>query len=74
MRVSDKIYQEVKKLPEPLQAEVLDFVQYLAAKAKREFSPDDDLSHTDLSLSLAMRCMEDEDAPKYSMEDLREVF
>jgi hypothetical protein len=74
MNVSDKIYQEVKKLPEPLQAEALDFVQYLASKAKREFSPDDDLSHTDLSLSLAMRGIVDEDTPAYSLEDLKEVF
>jgi hypothetical protein len=74
MNVSDKIYQEVKKLPEPLQAEVLDFVEYLALKLKREISSGPDLSHTGLSLSMAMRGMEDEDTSTYSVQDSREVF
>jgi hypothetical protein len=66
MRTSDKIYQEVKKLPEPLQLEVLHFVQYLATKA--------DLSFSNFSLSSAMRGMEDEHIPTYSTDDLKEVF
>ena len=72
MTVSERIYQEVKKLPEPLQAEVLDFVQHLTSKAEREAESDGSLRN--LSLSLAMRGMEEEDTPDYSMEDLKEVF
>ena len=72
MTVSDRIYQEVKKLPEPLQAEVLDFVQHLTSKAERETESDGSLRN--LSLSLAMRGMEEEDTPDYSVEDLKEVF
>ena len=72
MTVSDRIYQEVKKLPEPLQAEVLDFVQHLTSKAERATESESSLRN--LSLSLAMRGMEEEDTPDYSVEDLKEVF
>ncbi len=74
MRVSEKIYEEVRKLPEPLQAEVLDFIQYLASKVNREVPQTDELSCAGLSLALAMRGMEDEDSPAYSTGDLRETF
>jgi Protein of unknown function (DUF2281) len=74
MSVSEQIYEEVKKLPEPLQAEVLDFVEHLASKEKREIAPESELASAGLSLSLAMRGMENEDTPSYSTEDLREVF
>ncbi len=74
MRVSEKIYEEVRKLPEPLQAEVLDFIQHLASKVNREIPATDEPSCADLSLALAMRGMEDEDTPGYSIEDLRETF
>jgi len=72
LTVSDRIYQEVKKLPEPLQAEVLDFVQHLTSKAER--ATESESSLRSLSLSLAMRGMEEEDTPDYSVEDLKEVF
>lgn len=74
MSVSDRIYEEVKKLPEPLQAEVLDFVQHLASKDKREIASEIEQSWEGLSLALAMRGMEDEDTPSYSAKDLREAF
>jgi len=34
MTVSERIYEEVKKPPEPIQAEVLDFVRHLASKVE----------------------------------------
>lgn len=74
MSVSERIYEEVKKLPEPLQAEVLDFVHCLSSKEKSGTAPDIAIESGDLSLALAMRGMEDEDVPSYSAEDLREVF
>jgi hypothetical protein len=74
MRVLERIYEEVKKLPEPFQAEVLDFVQYLVSKMEREITPENELTSARLSLSLAMRGMEDEDTPGYSTSDLREAF
>ena len=74
MRVSERIYEAVKKLPEPLQAEVLDFVHTLASKTERQGTPENELTSASLSLSLAMRGMEDEDTPSYSINDLREAF
>lgn len=74
MSVSERIFKEVRRLPEPLQVEVLDFVQYLALRVKREFAAENELSWTSFSLSLAMKGMEDEDSPAYSVDDLREAF
>ena len=53
---------------------VLDFVEYLLLTIERGDTYRDTLVWSDLSLSLAMRGMEDEDAPDYSTADLKEVF
>ncbi len=53
---------------------VLDFVEYLLLKIERGDTYRDTLAWSDLSLSLAMRGMEDEDTPDYSIADLKEVF
>jgi hypothetical protein len=74
MSVSERIYEEVKKLPEPLQAEVLDFVHHLSLKEKSISAPDTEIDSGGLTLALAMRGMENEDIPSYSTADLREVF
>jgi hypothetical protein len=74
MSVSERIYEEVKKLPEPLQTEVLDFIQYLASRVERESAKETELTSTDLSLSLAMQGMENENTPDYSTEDLKETY
>jgi len=74
MSVSERFYEEVKKLPAPLRAEVRDSVQHIASKKKREIAPESELASAGLPLSLAMRGMENEDTPSYSTEDLREVF
>lgn len=72
MSVTEKIYQHLQKLPQRHRVEVLDFVEYLESKAKRETIIQDDLTWSDISLSLAMRGMEDEDAPNYTTVDLKE--
>ncbi len=74
MRLSEKIYEEVKRLPEPCQAEVLDFVQDLASRVKRQIASEENLEYTDFTLSSAMRGMESEVTPTYSLEDVKEVF
>jgi len=53
---------------------VLDFVKYLLLKIERGDADRDAWAWSDLSLSLAMRGMEDEDTPDYSTADLKEVF
>ena len=57
-----------------MQVEVLDFVEYLLAKAEREGLLEDNRQWSSLSISLAMRGMEDEQGPSYDLSDLREPF
>ena len=69
MAITEKIQQDVQKLPAAFQAEVLDFVEYLLAKAERR----EEENWPNLSLVLAMRGMEDE-APLYTPADLKVTF
>ncbi|GJQ24891.1 MAG: DUF2281 domain-containing protein [Planctomycetia bacterium] len=69
MSLTERIIKNVKTLPESKQAEVLDFVEYLQSKAERE----ENTEWNDLSLSSAMRGIEDEETP-YSINDLKETF
>jgi len=74
MVLADKIQQYVERLPASFQAEVLDFVEYLLTKVEREVATRDERVWSDFSLSSAMRGMEDEDAPSYTMSDLKVKF
>jgi len=71
--VIKKIHENVQKLPEPFQAEVLDFVEYLLAKSGREIVQHRETDWSNFSLTFAMRGMEDEDIPTYTMDDLKVV-
>ncbi len=71
MTLSERIQKHVQSLPASFQSEVLDFVQYLAAKAEREAARQEDKNWARLSLSFAMRGMEDEDTPLYAPSDLK---
>jgi hypothetical protein len=66
MSLEEKIIQHIRDLPEHKKAEVLDFVEYLRTKGEEK-------DWSELSLSSAMRGMEDEDT-SYSLEDLKESF
>jgi hypothetical protein len=72
MLVSEKIQKYAKKLPERMQVEALDFIEYLLSKSKQE--ADDDADWTDLSLHMMMRGMEDEPTPEYTRADLKVIF
>lgn len=74
MAITEKIQQHVQKLPASSQVEVLDFVEYLLSKLERETAPQDEHSWPDLSLALAMRGMEHEDMPTYTLADLKVAF
>ncbi len=69
MNVAEKIVESVKKLPESKQIEILDFVEYLEHKNNQVVAPSD----SDISLTFAMRGMEDEESP-YTQNDLKEVY
>ena len=74
MAVVEKIQQCIKGLPEPLQAEVLRFAESLKAKTEQEDAAREDRQWSELSLTLALRGMEDEDSTEYSVSDLKEAF
>lgn len=69
MAVLDQIQEKAGQLPESKQYEVLNFVDYLLHRARQE-----DLLWSKLSLRWALRGLEDEDEPEYSLEDLRETW
>jgi len=69
MTLDEKIRQYARKLPYSFQEELLDFVQYLLMKAEQQEKQD----WASLSLSSAMRDMEDEPA-LYRLSDIRVSF
>ena len=69
MSLAEKIMKQVQTLPESKQVEVLGFVEYLRLKAEKQEIKD----WTDLSLSSAMRGVEEEQSP-YSLNDIKESF
>lgn len=73
MTLPEKIIQHLQKLPKSVQAEVLDIVEYLELKVGRHQNIQDERDWSTLSLSYAMRGMEDEQA-SYSANDLKEIF
>ncbi len=68
MSVSKILQQYIQMLPEKDQAEVLDFVKYLLSKQRQE-----EENWSELSLAMAMRGLEDEEA-LYTPDDLQETF
>jgi hypothetical protein len=74
MAIVDKIQRYMRRLPAASQAEILDFAEYLLAKAEREADREEEREWSSLSLVSAMHRMEDEDAPIYTASDLKTVF
>ena len=69
MTLDEKNHRYAQKLTLSFKEELFDFVQYLLMKAEQREKQD----WASLSLSSAMRDMEDEPA-LYSMSDIRVVF
>lgn len=74
MTIADKIQGYVKRLPTSSQTAVLDFAQYLFKKEESEQTRAEELAWSDLSLTGAMRGMENEDIPKYTTSDVKVLF
>jgi hypothetical protein len=74
MAITERIQQYVQRLPAAFQTEVLDFVEYLVAKAERNAGREEERDWSALSLTLAMRGMEDDNIPAYTTADLKVVF
>jgi len=69
MTISERIQERLRGLPEPTQREVLDFVEYLAHKLRKE---DDEWSR--LSVTAALRGLEEETWPQYNEADFKEKW
>ena len=74
MAIAEKIHKYIEELPKPFQEEALDFIEYLLMKAKYKSAQQEDESWSSLSLTSAMRDMEDEDTPLYTDADLKVIF
>ena len=71
MTTAERIHEQIQKLPEPLQAEALDFIEFLM---QRQSVRKEDLDWSHLSLAAAMRDIEDEAMPIYDESDLKEKW
>jgi hypothetical protein len=69
MTIAERIQKKVNLLPEPIQLEVLDFVDYLLQRSRQE-----DVLWCKLSLRWALRGLEDEEWPEYDVQDLKEKW
>jgi hypothetical protein len=69
MLMDKTIQTYIEKLPPSYQEEVVDFLAYLLAKAERE----QDKEWSNVSLTYAMRDMEDESS-EYTIADLKVVY
>ncbi len=65
MVLTEKIQEYIQRLPPAFQEEVLDYLEFLLAKAERE-----EKAWTRFSLDSAMRGMEDEPV-QYTLADLK---
>ncbi len=70
--LEEKIFHALQQLPKPLQREVLDFIEYLQAKAAQE----EQRTWAQWSLDMAMQGLEDEEEAEvvYSWDDLKVRF
>ena len=74
MPVTERVQQRVQRLPQRFQHGVLDFAKYLLSKIERETVEQEERDWSFLSLTFAMRDMEEEDTPPYTLADLKVVF
>lgn len=70
MVIAERIQTYLQRLPPSFQIEVFDFVEYLLAKVERE----ERAEWSNLSLTYAMRGMENEEIPAYTIADLKVEF
>ena len=71
---AEKIQQYFQRLPASYQAQVLDFVEFLLAKAERDESRREELEWSDFSLDAAMSELVQEETPPYTVDDIRVAF
>ncbi len=67
MTLADIVFNKVKSLSEPAQREVLDYVEYLELKSRK-----DDQEWSEISLRTALRGIETESWPEFGPDDVKE--
>jgi hypothetical protein len=71
MSTVEIITSQVRELPEQLQHEVLDFVEFLKTKSDAADDRQEDIEWNRFALEQAMRGMEDEDGPEISEDQIK---
>jgi hypothetical protein len=74
MAITEQINHYIQQLPESTQKEVLDFVEFLVDRSERIPLHEENSEWSTLSLSFAMRGMEEENGPEYTSDDIKEHF
>lgn len=76
MLLIEKLQEDVRKLPENLQQEVLDFVEFLLYKLDEDAARREETEWSHAALAYVMSQMDKEDggAPTYSLHDLKEHY
>ncbi|GEM_PF-885099 len=71
MNTVEKIASQARELPEQLQNEVLDFVEFLKTRSEAMDDRQEDLEWSRFSMMQAIRGMENEDWPEISEDDVK---
>jgi hypothetical protein len=74
MSAKEQITDRLEKLPQPLQREVLDFIDFLAQRVAQREGAGEEADWKKFSLAQAMSGLENEDSPEYSEADLKEKW
>jgi len=77
MLLIEKIQADVQKLPEHLQREVLDLVEFLLAKSTQDAERQDELVWSNAVMAYTMQRMDEDegdDAPVYTLDDLKKRY
>ena len=74
MSAKEQITDRLQKLPQPLQREVLDFIDFLAQRVAQREVVSEEVEWTKFSLAQAMNGLENEGSPEYSEADLKEKW
>jgi len=72
MTVTERIVEHLRDLPPSVQQRVLHFVELLEARINGDGKANELAEWSEMSLSNAMRGMEEEEEP-YSLDDIREI-
>lgn len=74
MTLAEKIIQEIKTLPPPLQKKAFNFIEYLKQKTKGNKTDEEIEEWNQFSLESALSGMEDDEFPEYQESDFKEIW